>query len=170
MYSTIIPKLALNYWYRPTGGRHIGRPGEAGRNGRAAQCMYHERFPHRHTPSHILFVRIQQRLRETGTFILKRTDCGARRKRCTVDFQKKVLHHLEENLSTSTRMIADAMNVSQSTIITLVMHSKNRHLQVLKESSCYLQQFLSRCIESEISIYIECNKNVGLNTPSQLSK
>ena len=82
--------------------------GEAGRNGRAAQRMYHERFPHRPTPSHTIFVRIQQRLRETGSFIPKRTDCGARQMRRTVD--------LEENPSTSrpTRKIADVMNVSQS--------------------------------------------------------
>lgn len=90
--------------------------GEAGRNGRAAQRLYHERFPHRPTPSHNIFVRIQQRLRETGTFIPKRADCGAPQTRRTVDFEEEVLHHVEENPSTSTRKIAVAMNVTQSSV------------------------------------------------------
>ncbi|PSN37244.1 hypothetical protein C0J52_17949 [Blattella germanica] len=53
--------------------------GEAGRNGRTAQRI------------------IQQRLRETGTFISKRTDCGARQTRRSVEFEEEILHHLEEN-------------------------------------------------------------------------
>ncbi|PSN57827.1 hypothetical protein C0J52_04391 [Blattella germanica] len=83
--------------------------GEAGHNGLVAQRMYYERFPHRPSPSHTIFVRIQQRLQEICIFILKKT-CGAKQTRRTVDF--------EENPSTSTRKISDAMNVSQSTVIT----------------------------------------------------
>ncbi|PSN49017.1 hypothetical protein C0J52_06323 [Blattella germanica] len=56
--------------------------GEAGRF-----APDHECFPYRPTPSHTIFVRIQQKMRETGTFIPKNTDCGARQTRPTVDFE-----------------------------------------------------------------------------------
>ncbi|PSN34170.1 hypothetical protein C0J52_23211 [Blattella germanica] len=59
--------------------------GEAGRNGRAEQRMYHERFLHRPTPSHTILVRIQQRLRETGSFIPKTEASHCRLRREPVD-------------------------------------------------------------------------------------
>ena len=57
--------------------------GEARGNGRAAPCLYQDRFSQRSTPPHTLFPVIPQRLRERGTFTASRDNCGVPRRRRT---------------------------------------------------------------------------------------
>ena len=64
--------------------------GEARDNGRAARCLYQDRFLQRPTPSHTLFAVITQRLRERGTFTARRSDCGAPRRLRTPELEEAV--------------------------------------------------------------------------------
>ena len=89
---------------------------EVAGSGRAARRIYQERYPHRVTPSNILFAKVIQRLRESGTFTVSRSDCGAPRRRRTPDFEEDVLHRVEETPTTSTRTIALGKGVPHSTV------------------------------------------------------
>ena len=106
--------------------------GEVRRNGRAAQRIYEERFPHRRTPSHTIFVSLQQRLRETGTFQASKADCGVPRTRRTLNFEENVLQHLDENSSSSTRTTAHALDVPH-TSVWRVLHEQQLHPYHLKK-------------------------------------
>lgn len=90
--------------------------GEAQSNGRAAQRLYAERYPYRETPSHTIFYRVEQRLRERGTFRANRVNCGVQRNRRTPMFDEEVLHLIEENPRTSTRTIAHAMQTNHANV------------------------------------------------------
>ena len=84
--------------------------GEALCNGRAAHQLYAEHYPHRHTPSHSLFAIVYQRASETGTFTPSRANCGASRQRRTPEFEKDVLHLVDEDATSSTRQIAGRLS------------------------------------------------------------
>ena len=101
--------------------------GEAERNVRAAQRVYEGRFSHRLTPSYTIFVRLRQRLRDTGAFQAKKADCGAPRTRRTLNFKENVLQHIDENPSMSTRTIDLALDVWR------VLHEQQLHLYHLQE-------------------------------------
>ena len=72
--------------------------GEAGHSGQGAQLIYEECFLHHHTLPHTIYVRLQQRLRETGNFQAKMADCGVPWTRCTLNFEENILQHIGENL------------------------------------------------------------------------
>ena len=84
---------------------------EAAGNCRAARRIYQERYPHRVTPSHTLFTKVIQQLRERGNFTVNRADCGVPRRRRTPNFEEHVLHRVEGSLSTRTRTIASEMGL-----------------------------------------------------------
>lgn len=131
--------------------------GEARGNGRAARRLYEERYPNRATPSHTLFSKVVQRLRETGTFTVNRADCGAPRRRRTPNVEEGILHRVEETPSTSTRTIARAMRVPQS-IVWEVLHEQQLHPYHLQRIHAmgpadfplranFCTWFLHRCVE-----------------------
>ena len=70
--------------------------GDAAGNRRAAHRICQERYPHHVTPSHILFAKVIQRLRERGTFTVDWADCGAPKRRCTPNFEEDLRHRVEE--------------------------------------------------------------------------
>ena len=76
--------------------------GEAQHNGRAARQLYEERFPHRQTPSHILFAKVYQQALEIGIFTASRSDCGAPWWRHTPELEEAVHHAVEEDVMMST--------------------------------------------------------------------
>lgn len=89
--------------------------GLADGNALEARRLYTERFPGRIAPDRKTFESIHRRLYETGTF---RRNGGAGRPRTarTVDLEEDVLDMIEEDRGTSTRKIANALNVSNGTI------------------------------------------------------
>ena len=89
---------------------------EAAGNRRAARRIYQKRCPHRATPSHTLFTKVIQRLRERGTFTVDRADCDAPRRCRTPNFEEDELHRVEET-SMSTRTIACGIGVPQNTTL-----------------------------------------------------
>ena len=97
--------------------------GEARGNGRAARCLYQDRFPQRPTPSHILFALITQRLRERGTFTASRNDP-----------------------STSIRAIARVMDVARSTVWN-ILHEQQLHAYHLQRVDSLLPVDFAPCVE-----------------------
>nr|CAH7739116.1 unnamed protein product [Callosobruchus chinensis] len=75
--------------------------------GRAASRLYQERFPERRVPAHMLFERVNQRIRETGFVRITRPDNGAQRTVRTPEFEEEVLRQFEENPGISTRAVAE---------------------------------------------------------------
>lgn len=86
--------------------------GETRGNARQAERLYRERFPDRRHPCRQTFTAIDRRLREQGTFVVYKGDCGVRRRTRTVEFEEQVLDRIAEQPSTSTRAIAHEMNCS----------------------------------------------------------
>ncbi|CAG9760341.1 unnamed protein product [Ceutorhynchus assimilis] len=99
-----------HYFYAKLADMHMIY-GEAGGNGRRAERLYAERFPESHQPSHVIFVWIHGRLRESGS-----GQClgGAGRPFAVrrAEFEEAVLHHVEDNPSISVRAIASAMGAA----------------------------------------------------------
>ena len=65
--------------------------GETGGNSRAARRLYAEMFPTRRLPSHVLFQRIDARMRETGHVGPTRRGAGKPRSVRRVAFEDRVL-------------------------------------------------------------------------------
>ena len=89
--------------------------GLADGNALEARRLYIERFPARIAPDRKMFESIHRRLQETGT--LKRNG-GAGRPRTTrtVALEENVLNVVEEEPGTSTRKIAEVLNISNGTV------------------------------------------------------
>lgn len=99
--------------------------GEARRNAQEARRIYRERYPNRQQPSSQLFRKICRRLLETGCFY-PTTGGNANRVRRTPRFEEAVLNIIEDEPSTSTRIIGNRLNVNHVSV-----------WQVLKEQGLY---------------------------------
>ncbi|KAI4466765.1 oxysterol-binding protein-related [Holotrichia oblita] len=103
-----------NYSFEELADMHLVY-GAAQCNGKEAARLYEQRYPARRQPHHTTFASIHRRLRESGN--LKRLGGSGRpRTACTVQFEEKVLHRVEENQFTSVRAIAHHMGSSKSTV------------------------------------------------------
>ncbi|CAG9763441.1 unnamed protein product [Ceutorhynchus assimilis] len=89
--------------------------GEAGGSERGAERLYVERFPERHQPSHAIIARIHARHHESGS-VQRFVDAGQPFAVRTAEFEEAVLHHVEDNSSTSVRAIASAMGAAPCTV------------------------------------------------------
>lgn len=131
--------------------------GAAWGNAREAARLYQEHFPNRNHPSHKAFSVVSRRLREEGTFVVNRHNCGATRTRRTVDFEEEVLERVAENPSTSSRAIAHEMGVNHVSVWE-VLHEQQLHpyhpqkVQAMVQADFprrveFCQEFLRRCNE-----------------------
>ena len=93
---------------------------EANRNSREARRSYHERFPNRRLPAHALFQRLDARLRETGSLLPRRWDCGRPRTVRTVQFEEDVLDAIRDRPDTSTRVIARTQQTHHSNVFRVL--------------------------------------------------
>nr|XP_034195080.1 uncharacterized protein LOC117611254 [Osmia lignaria] len=78
-----------------------------------ARRIYQRLHPQRKIPNSKTFTRIHRRLRTTGAFC--RTKSGGHDQR-DPDLVQKIMQHVEEDPSTSTRDIAAAEGVSHNTV------------------------------------------------------
>lgn len=90
--------------------------GQANGNAEEAVRRYQANFPNRRQPSAGTFVRLHQRLRDTGMIQPKFSDCGRQRTRQTIDAEEAILHQVEENPAASTRGISRATAVSRHVV------------------------------------------------------
>ncbi|RLU17257.1 hypothetical protein DMN91_011326 [Ooceraea biroi] len=80
--------------------------GLANGNARQARRIYNDRYPNRHVPHVSTFIRIHQRLMETGSFARKTNDIPGRPRTKTPALEEAVLNEIEHHPETSTRKIA----------------------------------------------------------------
>lgn len=85
-------------------------------NYRESVRVYHERFPNRRIPCCKTFARIERRLREKGSLEGDKKNSGRTRNVRTVEVEENILHTVEDDPSTSSRLIAVQVGVSKSTV------------------------------------------------------
>lgn len=98
--------------------------GAAQCNAREARRIYQERFPNRRLPDRNTFVSTYRRLRETGNLNAREPRNSARQ--LPVEIDEQILAAFEEDPTTSTRVVAAALGVSQWKVWT-VIHRDNQH-------------------------------------------
>ena len=69
--------------------------GEAGRNGRAAQRIYEERFPNHRAALHFRQTSRAATKNRHSTFLARKADCGAPRTRRTLNFEENLLQYID---------------------------------------------------------------------------
>ncbi|CAH1113854.1 unnamed protein product, partial [Psylliodes chrysocephalus] len=89
-------------------------------NAREARLIYQKRFPNRVLSSAPTFSSLHRRLAETGSFKRAADIVGRPRAVRTPELEEAVLNAVEENLETSTRIIAEALNSTQSTVWIII--------------------------------------------------
>lgn len=89
--------------------------GEARRNAQEARRIYRRRYPNRQTPSSQIFRKIARRLSESGCFHPK-IGGNTNRFRRTPALEEAVLNMVEDDPSTSTRVISKRLNVNHMTV------------------------------------------------------
>lgn len=97
--------------------------GCANGNAYQAQRLYAEAFPNRLLPSDKLFTKLHQRLREYGSFSVRKSDAGRPRSVSTPEAEVNVLQRIEENPGTSTRRLAAELNIDAS-LIWRILHEQ----------------------------------------------
>lgn len=90
--------------------------GMAQGNSRAARRIYQERYPHRPVPNRQTFVRIHERLCESGTFNRSADVIGRPATVRTVELEEAVLDEIQRSPDTSTRQIALQLNTTHVTV------------------------------------------------------
>ena len=90
--------------------------GLANGNAYEARRIYEDRFPNRAIPHSQMFIRLHQRLSENGSFKKLTGNNERPRTVATVEAEEAVLKQIKEDPTTSTRKIAEAVNISQSTV------------------------------------------------------
>lgn len=90
--------------------------GRANGNGLLAKRLYVQKYPNRRAPSHRIFARIHQRLRDTGSFEPRNHDRGRNLTVRTPDVEERILVHVEEDPGISVRRIAARENVSRHSV------------------------------------------------------
>lgn len=90
--------------------------GRAYGSARRARRIYHETFPNRRIPCDKTFSRLDQRLRDHGSFSKSTVDSGRRESVRTPQLEERILDIITRNPGTSTRRIAAAEGVSKCTV------------------------------------------------------
>uniref|UniRef100_A0A1B6L5Q6 DUF4817 domain-containing protein n=1 Tax=Graphocephala atropunctata TaxID=36148 RepID=A0A1B6L5Q6_9HEMI len=90
--------------------------GLANNNRELARRLYAEHFPNRRLPSEMMFVTVDDRLRQHGSFGIPSGGRGNQRTARTIDVEDEVLRAVEEDPTTSTRRLASAVRISHSSV------------------------------------------------------
>ena len=90
--------------------------GAAYQSERRAARMYVERFPQRRHPTHSMFQRLDQRLRERGSLRLNMSETG-RSRSLTPDVEEAILGLVEDEPSISSRVIARRVELNHSNVL-----------------------------------------------------
>lgn len=100
--------------------------GKANGSAREARRIYEEAFPDRRIPCEKTFIHLHQRLRENGSFVADRSNCGRNRTTRTPEAEERVLEEVAANPGSSTRRIALQENVPKS-IVCEILHEQLLH-------------------------------------------
>lgn len=98
--------------------------GAAHSNAREARRIYQERYPNRRLPDRDTFATTYRRLRETGN--LNAREPREPLRQLPVEIDEQILAAFERDPTTSTRVVAAALGVSQWKVWS-VMRQDNQH-------------------------------------------
>lgn len=118
--------------------------GRSNGNGSQAGRLYAELFPGRRVPHHTIFARLHQRLRENGTFKKQTADCGRPREVRTVQLEEAVLELIAESPETSTRKIANILNVSHFTVFKILKEQQLYPFHIQRVQALLPRDFFPR--------------------------
>ncbi|HJY21324.1 MAG TPA: transposase [Hanamia sp.] len=114
-------------------------------NSRLTEAEYRRRFPNRRHPCRMTFVRLDQRLRVTGSFVPQHHNAGRPRNRRTVYVEEEILRAVEENPQISTREIAHNLNVpSNKTVHQVLQENLLRPFRFTKVQPLYAGDNINR--------------------------
>lgn len=99
--------------------------GQTNGNFRAAAILYAETYPNRIHPDPNVFQRLDQRLRETGTFVPRVLDRGRPRVRRTPQLEEQVLEIVAETPTTSSRSVGRQAGIDHGLVLDIV---RDEHL------------------------------------------
>ena len=95
---------------------------------------------------HTIFARLHQRLRENGTFKKQTVDCGRPREVQTVQLEEAVLELIEESPETSTRKIANILNVSNFTVFKILKEQQLYPFHIQRVQALLPRDFFPRLV------------------------
>lgn len=90
-------------------------------NANMAKEEYATRYPNRPRPSTNTFRRLDQRLRESGTFVPNYRNRGRPRERRTVQIEEQILDAVHEDPTSSTRQLSRELNIPSNTTVHSVL-------------------------------------------------
>lgn len=96
-------------------------------NANLAEEEYRIRFPNRRHPSGNVFRRLDQRLRETGSFNVTRANAGRPRQRRTIQVEEEILGVVQQDPSVSTRQLASTFNIPSNRTVHSVLRENLLH-------------------------------------------
>lgn len=96
-------------------------------NGDMAEREYRARYPNRRHPTANVFRRLDQRARETGSFVPRNVNAGRPRQRRTVQLEEQILDAVQEDPSVSTRQLAATLNIPSNKTVHLVLKQNLLH-------------------------------------------
>lgn len=108
--------------------------GLADGNATLAHRLYGERFPHRTQPCHTTFSNVHNRLQVTGKLTPNGSNERVRPAR-TVDLEEAILEQVEDNPSTSVRLVANNIGTSKNTVWR-VLNENLLHPYKLQKVQC----------------------------------
>lgn len=101
--------------------------GEAKQNAHEAVRIYHRKFPERRIPHKTIFENLLRRLRQTGSIKPPKFDSGRRRYRRTVQVEEAILDSVQNDPTTSTRIVASELgNISASSVLRTLQEQQLR--------------------------------------------
>lgn len=119
--------------------------GESQQNAARACRIYRNRFPGRNQPVPRTIVRAVQRGRDTGSVMSQQGSSGGPR-RHLLDEEEAILDLVQENPSTSTRLIARQLNVSQS-FVSQVLRTEELHPYHIQRVQALQEEDFPRRVE-----------------------
>lgn len=120
--------------------------GMAQGNCREAVRIYQERYPHRMVPNRKTFARIHERLCESGTFQRSAAVIGRPVTIRTVEVEEAVLHEVEHSPDTSTRKIAEQLNISHFTVWQILRENQLYPFHIQRVQALLPADFLQRIV------------------------
>lgn len=137
--------------------------GRSNGNGLQARRLYAELYPERRLPHHTIFARLHQRLRENGTFMKRTADCGRPREVRTVQLEEAVLDIVSESPETSTRKIANMLNVSNFTVFKILKEQQLYPFHIQRVQALLPRDFLPRLVFCQWIVHVTAQNPNFLN-------
>lgn len=123
--------------------------GECHKNFNAAVRLYAERYPARRHPVRSVLVRLDRRLRETGSVAANNVDRGRPRTRRTPEFEEEVLQMVDDDPGSSTRKIGRLVEVNHTTVHQILADEHLYPYHMTKVQALHPEDYNNRILYCE---------------------